>query len=307
VPAILSDIKPILIAGPTASGKSTLALELAKRTGGAIINADALQVYEGWQILSARPDAEDLAKCPHYMYGHVAMKQSYSVGQWLRDITAQLHQCAEKGERAIIVGGTGLYFTALTKGLADIPDVPKEIRAKADQMCLDEGRGIFADLLKTDDPKTYARIDVLNPVRTQRAWEVLQATGTGLSEWQDTTHPAILPETDAHLISLVSEPDWINKRVDTRFDIMIDLGALDECQNALNTWWDERLPSCKAIGAKELISYLQGETDLTDAIEAAKVQTRRYAKRQRTWFRGRMKNWQNLHYSNGKYDTTDIL
>ena len=307
MPAILSDTKPILIAGPTAAGKSTLALELAKLTGGAIINADALQVYEGWQILSARPDAEDLTKCPHYMYGHVAMTQSYSVGQWLRDVTAQLQLCANNSERAIIVGGTGLYFTALTNGLADIPDVPKEIRVLADQMCLDEGRDIFAGILKKDDPKTYARIDVLNPVRTQRAWEVLHATGVGLSEWQDTTQPAVLPETDAHLISLVSEPAWINKRIDTRFDQMIDEGALDECQNALNTWWDERLPSCKAIGAKELISYLNGETDLTSATEAAKMQSRRYAKRQRTWFRARMKNWQELHYSNSTYDISAIL
>ncbi len=307
MPAILSDTKPILIAGPTASGKSTLALELAKLTGGAIINADALQVYEGWQILSARPDTEDLTKCPHYMYGHITMKQSYSVGHWLRDVTTQLLRCADNAERAIIVGGTGLYFTALTKGLADIPDVPKEIRIMADQMCLDEGRDVFAGLLKKDDPKTYARIDVQNPVRTQRAWEVLQATGIGLSKWQDTTQPAILPEADAHLISLVNEPDWINKRIDTRFDQMINEGALDECQNALNTWWDERLPSCKAIGAKELISYLNRETDLTSATEAAKMQSRRYAKRQRTWFRARMKNWLNLHYSNSTYDIGPIL
>lgn len=307
MPAILSDTQPILIAGPTASGKSTLALELAKLTGGAIINADALQVYEGWQILTARPNTEDLQKCPHYMYGHVAMTQAYSVGQWLRDVTAQLQQCADKGERAIIVGGTGLYFSALTKGLADIPEVPPNIRALADQMCVDAGRDVFANILKLDDPKTYARIDVLNPVRTQRAWEVLQATGIGLSEWHDTTQPAILPETDAHLISLVSEPEWINQRIDTRFDLMINEGALEECRNALNTWWDERLTSCKAIGAKELISYLNGKTNLTDATEAAKVQSRRYAKRQRTWFRGRMKNWQNLHYSNGKFDISDII
>lgn len=302
-----SDMKPILIAGPTASGKSHLALEIANATNGAIINADALQVYQGWSVLTARPSSNDLAHCPHYMYGHVAMQQTYSVGQWLRDVEQQLIECAHRDERAIIVGGTGLYFTALIKGLADIPDVPAEIRTQANQMLLDYGKGIFAEQLKQGDPKTYARIDVQNHVRTQRAWEVLTATGVGLSDWQDNTPPALLDEKDAHLISLVSEPDWINARIDQRFDSMVELGALEECRNAMDDWWDEQLPSCKAIGAKELISYLSGTCDLTDAIEAAKVQTRRYAKRQRTWFRSHMKNWQQLHIPNGNFNLNSII
>lgn len=294
---ILSDNKPVLIAGPTASGKSTLAIEIALKTGGAIINADAQQVYAGWDILTARPPAQDLLQCPHYMYGHIAMDQPYSVGIWLREIKQQLEHCAKRGERPIIVGGTGLYLSALTEGLADIPEIPAPVRAQADQMARDQGRGVFAELLKHNDPETYAKIDVLNPMRTQRAWEVLTATGTSLSKWQQNRQAPLIQASCAHLISLTSDTDWLNARIDKRFDFMIDHGALDECRKALNSWWDETLPSCRAIGAKELISYLKGDLDLTDAVQAAKIQSRRYAKRQRTWFRSRMKIWKNCTIS----------
>jgi len=304
VTPLLSDNKPILIAGPTASGKSSLALKIAERTHGAIVNADALQVYSGWNILTARPSAEDLALCPHYMYGHVAMDQPYSVGIWLREIKGQLKACEKRGERPIIVGGTGLYFTALTQGLADIPETPKSIRQKADQMAKLEGRDIFAKLLKSADPETYAQIDTQNPMRTQRAWEVWHATGKGLSEWQRTQPAPLIPEADAHLISLTSEIDWLNARIEQRFDAMLKQGALEECRNALASWWDETLPSCKAIGAKELVSHLTEDLSLTEALLAAKLQTRRYAKRQRTWFRSRMKTWNKLHISdNINHDT----
>ena len=306
--ALLSDTKPILIAGPTASGKSSLAIDIAKKVNGAIINADALQVYKGWSVLSARPPQEALDQCPHYMYGHVPMDHAYSAGEWLRGLQNQMNICLNRGERPIIVGGTGLYFSALTQGLSQIPDVPAPIRAEADQMIKDHGRHIFADILQKDDPETYARIDVQNPARTQRAWEVLRATATGLSKWQDHTDAPFLPESGAHLFSLTSDTDWLNERIDRRFDIMLDLGALEECQAALdNGWWDENQPSCKAIGAKELIYYLQGSMDLTDAVEAAKLQSRRYAKRQRTWFRGRMKNWKKLHLSDSQFDLQRIL
>lgn len=306
--ALLSDTKPILIAGPTASGKSSLAINIARHVNGAIINADALQVYEGWSILSARPPREDLDQCPHYMYGHVAMDHAYSAGEWLRDLQKQLGKCFDRGERPIIVGGTGLYFSTLTQGLAHIPEVSTSVRAEADQMVIDHGRNVFADILQKDDPETYARIDVQNPARTQRAWEVLKATGVSLSKWQDQTEAPLLSDNDVHLFSLTSDTDWLNERIDRRFDIMLELGALRECQAVLDAGsWDENLPSCKAIGAKELVSYLHGNMDLTDAIEAAKLQSRRYAKRQRTWFRGRMKNWTKLHLSNSTFDLQQVL
>jgi tRNA dimethylallyltransferase len=307
VPTLLSDNKPVLIAGPTASGKSSLAIRIAQETGGAIINADALQVYSGWTVLTARPSAEDLSRCPHYMYGHIGMDHAYSVGLWLREIERQLQDCKRLGQRPIIVGGTGLYFSALTQGLADIPDIPTEIRQIADQMANDFGRNIFADILAKDDPFTYAKIDVQNPVRTQRAWEVLEATGKGLAHWQNCKQTPLVFETNAHLFSLVSETDWLNERIDQRFEQMLELGALEECNKAMNSWWDEHLPSCKAIGAKELISHLKGELHLTDAVEAAKLQSRRYAKRQRTWFRGRMKSWNKLHLSDNKIDFSTIF
>ncbi len=299
---ILSDNKPILIAGPTASGKSTLAIEIAQKTGGAIINADALQIYQGWKVLTARPSADDLLQCPHYMYGHVAMNQSYSVGAWMRDIKQQLIHCKELKQRPIIVGGTGLYFSSLTRGLAEIPNVPNEIRQKADHMRETMGRDVFAGLLAESDPDTYALIDVKNPMRTQRAWEVLRATGKGLSKWQQSPQKPLITPDNAHLILLVSDTDWLNARIDKRFDLMLEQGALEECRNAMDTWWDETLPSCKAIGAKELISYLNNNLELTEAIETAKLYSRRYAKKQRTWFRNRMQMWQKLDISDSNID-----
>ncbi|MBE9476534.1 MAG: tRNA (adenosine(37)-N6)-dimethylallyltransferase MiaA [Proteobacteria bacterium] len=303
----MSDNKPILIAGPTASGKSALAIKLAQKTGGAIINADALQIYEGWNILSARPGKDELLQCPHYMYGHVAMDQPYSVGSWLRDIKQQLLHCKEQGQRPIIVGGTGLYFSTLTHGLSDIPSIPADIRQEADHMRETLGRDVFAGLLAKSDPETYARIDVQNPVRTQRAWEVLQATGTGLSKWQENRQEPLIAEKDAHLFVLVSDTDWLNARIDRRFDLMLDQGALDECRVAMDSWWDAALPSCKAIGAKELISYLNHTLELTEAVETAKLHSRRYAKKQRTWFRNRMQMWQKLDIPDSNIDLSKTI
>lgn len=293
----LSADKPILIAGPTASGKSALALKIASETNGAIINADALQVYSGWSLLTARPDATDLSVCPHYLYGHVEMTQDYSVGTWLKDASAQLTKCIKNNQRPIFVGGTGLYFTALTQGLSHIPDVSPNIRNNANTLAEQFGLDVFAKHLKQDDPETYDLIDVKNPVRTQRAWEVLQATGQGLSHWHKQRPAPIVSEKDADLIVLTSDTDWLNDRINRRFDYMIENGALKECKNALENWWDERLPSCKAIGAKELIEHLKGGLMLGDAIKEAKTQSRRYAKRQRTWFRNRMKSWTKIHIS----------
>lgn len=305
--SILSDNKPILIAGPTASGKSALAIKLAKKTGGAIINADALQVYEGWNVLTARPSTDDLSQCPHYMYGHVAMDQSYSVGAWMRDIKQQLIHCKNMKQRPIVVGGTGLYFSSLTKGLVDIPNVPKDIRKEADYMRETLGPNIFAKLLAVNDPDTYALIDVQNPARTQRAWEVLSATGKGFSKWQQNPQKPLIAESNAHLFLLFSDTEWLNARIDKRFELMLEQGALEECRIAMNSWWDETLPSCKAIGAKELISYLNNNLELTEAIETAKLYSRRYAKRQRTWFRNRMQMWQKLDISDSNIDLSRTI
>jgi len=236
--------KPVVIAGPTASGKSALALHIAQTQGGVIINADALQVFDGWRIITARPDDTELGKAPHALYGHVPFDAPYSVGHWLRDVTPLLG-----GARPIIVGGTGLYLTALTQGLADIPPTPAEVRAEADARSLAQN---LADL----DPKTIARIDINNPVRVQRAWEVLRTTGRSLADWQDNTPPPLLPLADVTALVLDAPKDWLTPRIALRFDQMLAAGALDEAAAMRPTWDPAHLSSkatiCKA--AKNVVS-----------------------------------------------------
>lgn len=285
----LSPEIPVLIAGPTASGKSALAIEIASRQGGVIINADALQVYNNWRILSARPSKEDEAMAPHAMYGHIGKAQTYSTGHWLREITTLL----SGPERPIIVGGTGLYFNALTQGLAEIPETPKEIRQHANERCAVEG---FEALLHELDNETLSRIDTLNPMRVQRAWEVLKATGRPLWQWQDATPAPMLPLTSCAPFLFDVDKEWLNARIEKRFSMMLDLGALNEVRDNLKDWTPS-LPSSKAIGAPELIAHLKGEISLEHATELSTIATRQYAKRQRSWFRGRMKDWQPIHPS----------
>lgn len=271
--------RPVLIAGPTASGKSALALAIAESGGGVIVNADALQVFANWRVLTARPGAEDLARAPHALYGHVPGDAPYSAGQWLRDLEPLLAGAA----RPIIVGGTGLYFGALTEGLADIPAVPAAIRAEADALALDTLRAGL-------DAGTAARIDLHNRARVQRAWEVLRATGRGLARWQAETPPARLPLAECTALLIDAPKDWLEARIARRFDAMLAAGALDEARANL-AGWDPARPSARAIGAAELIAHLRGEITLEQAREAAIIATRRYAKRQRTWFRARMGDW----------------
>lgn len=278
----ISPEQPVLIAGPTASGKSALALEIATRQGGVILNADAIQVFANWRVLTARPSAEDEAQAQHLLYGHIAGDAEYSVGHWLREVTPLL-----AGQRPIIVGGTGLYFTALTQGLANIPATPPEVRALADQRLLEEGReALLAEL----DAETRAAIDTLNPMRVQRAWEVLHSTGKGIKAWQAETPPPLLPLAETFPVLFDVDKDWLNTRIAQRFDLMLEQGALDEAEANLPGWTPSHL-SAKAIGAPELIAHLQGKMSLDQAREAATIATRQFAKRQRTWFRSKMKDW----------------
>jgi tRNA dimethylallyltransferase len=275
---------PVLIAGPTASGKSALAMALAARDGRVVVNADALQVYANWRILTARPTAEDEAALPHRLYGHIAPDAPYSVGHWLREVAPLL------ARPVVIVGGTGLNFTALTRGLAEIPPVPPAIRAEADARMAAEGRAALLDEL---DPETRARIDPLNPARVQRAWEVWRVTGRGLADWQAATPAPLLRRQDCEALVLAPQVAWLNDRIDRRFRAMLEDGALEEARANLPGWSPGR-PSSRAIGAAELVAYLQGQCDLPAAIAAAQLASRQYAKRQRTWFRSNMPDWRQL-------------
>ena len=271
---------PVLIAGPTASGKSALALELAARDGRVVVNADALQVYGCWRLLTARPSVAEEALAPHRLYGHIGREETYSVGHWLRDVRAML------GEKIVIVGGTGLYLRALTEGLAEIPAIPAEIRQAADALRANDLAAMVASL----DPETAARIDLSNGARVQRAWEVLQATGRGIANWQRETPLPDLPLPKSEALVLKPDVDWLNARIDLRFDQMMAHGALEEARQELPLWEPTR-PSARAIGAPELIAHLQGNFRLDEAIAAAKLASRQYAKRQRTWFRSQMGAW----------------
>ena len=270
--------KPVLIAGPTASGKSSLALAIAESQGGIVVNADALQVFDCWRLLSARPDRSEIARAPHALYGHVPYTAPYSTGHWLREVTPLLD-----GPRPIIVGGTGLNFTALTEGLADIPATPDHIRDQANTQPVQ-------DMLDALDENTRSRIDTANPARIRRAWEVLTNTGKQIAAWQDETPPPTLALKDTTAIVLNSPKDWLNDRITRRFDMMLEQGALEEVK-ALQHDWDPDRPSAKAIGGPELMAYLNGELTLTEARERSIIASRQYAKRQRTWFKARMKAW----------------
>jgi tRNA dimethylallyltransferase len=270
---------PVLIAGPTASGKSALALEIAEAQGGVVLNADASQVYDCWRVITARPSVAEESRAPHALYGHVSASQRYSTGHWLREVIPYL----SGKQRPIITGGTGLYFGALTEGLAEIPPTPAEVRAQGDGLAIQ-------DLLDQVDPATRARIDTANRARVQSAWEVQTATGRGLAAWQDDTGPPALPLPACYPVVLDVDKDWLNARIERRFDLMVADGALDEVRAQFSEY-DPTLPAHRAIGVPELVAHVQGQITLEDAKEAAVVATRQFAKRQRTWMRKRMRDW----------------
>ncbi|MTH80065.1 tRNA (adenosine(37)-N6)-dimethylallyltransferase MiaA [Paracoccus aestuariivivens] len=283
----ISSDKHVLIAGPTASGKSALAIRIAQTQGGIIVNADALQVWSCWQIISARPSPDEEMLAPHRLYGHMPAGAPYSVGQWLDQIADILGG----GERLIVVGGTGLYLHALSNGLAVIPPVPDEVRASGNAL-IAQPDGLER-MVKELDSATRDRIDLNNPARVQRAWEVLNATGRGITDWQAETGPALILASHSERLVLTSDRDWLAERIERRFHMMMQQGALDEVRTMLPQWQPTALWA-RAIGAPELIAYLRGETSLDEAVERAIIATRQYAKSQRIFFRGRMRDWRQI-------------
>lgn len=293
---------PILLVGPTASGKSALALRFAEASASdaLIVNADALQVYDAWRVLTARPDDAARARAEHRLYGHVDVARAdYSVGAWLRELAPILSEAHATRRRVIIVGGTGLNFSALTRGLAEIPATPTEIRIQADARLAALGLDAFADEIAARDPQTAARLDRRNPRRLTRAWEVLEATGKGLAAWaaEAAAAPLIAP-VDAVRLALTPERDRLADRIDRRFAAMVQTGALEEVAameaRAAREALANDLPGRKALGAAELAAYLRGEMRIDDAIDRAAAATRQYAKRQRTWLRNQLGDWPRL-------------
>ncbi|MEM6974273.1 MAG: tRNA (adenosine(37)-N6)-dimethylallyltransferase MiaA [Pseudomonadota bacterium] len=284
--------RPILLAGPTASGKSALALAMAERLGGEIVNADSQQVWADWRVVSARPSRADEARVPHHLYGHRDGAQRYSAGDWLREAEGVLGDIAARGRRAIICGGTGLYFTALTEGLSTIPPIPDSIRAEVDRARQSHDAPAFAALLAAEDPETAERIDRANPARVARALEVIRATGRSLTSWQaETGAPRV---THAVTIALMPDPKGLDARIADRFRAMVAGGALEEAAVVARRALPHGAGALKPLGASELIAHVEGRLSLDEAIARATLATRRYAKRQRTWIRGRMKGWTHL-------------
>jgi len=279
-----------LIAGPTASGKSRLALETAERTGAVIINADSQQLYADLHILSARPSVEDEARADHRLYGLADAADAWSVGRWTREVLPLLEALAAEGRPALIVGGTGLYFSALTKGLADIPDIPAAAREEAMALYDTEGEAAFRLRLTTFDPPAAAAIATGDRQRLTRAWAVARSTDRSLSDWQASTQPLLAPGTYQ---KLVIEParDGLYASCDRRVLTMVEDGALDEVGRLVARDLPPALPAMKAVGVREFGAHLAGELSLEAAIDAARQSTRNYAKRQLTWFRNQTADW----------------
>lgn len=282
-----------LIAGPTASGKSALAVTLAEAVGGEIVNADSMQLYAGLRVLTAGPSPEEVARAPHHLFGTVNPAEGWSVGHWQRAANETLAQIAGRGRDAIVVGGTGLYFRALTRGLAEIPAVPADVRQAVGAEFEAMGEAAFRARLAEADPAAATRIAPGDRQRLARAWEVYAATGTSLTDHQGRAEGA-LPAGSWSAVAIDPPRDGLYARCDARLAAMIAHGALDEVRDLMARNLAPDLPAMKAVGVRELAAHLRGETSLEAALAAAQQETRRYAKRQTTWMRGQMPDWQRL-------------
>lgn len=282
----------ILIAGPTASGKSALALEVARRVGGAVVNADSMQVYRDLRIITARPTPEEEKDVPHLLFGHVDAAVNYSVGRYLADLGETLRDLAARGVTPVLAGGTGMYFKAALHGLSDIPAVPEDVRAGVRAAA--EGRNpqeLHAELA-AKDPKTAARLRPTDPQRILRALEVFAATGRPLASFQGPRGAPLLDAAQCSAFFLAPERDALYARIDARFDQMMDMGALEEVAALRERRLDPALPAMRAHGVPHLIRYLDGRMPLDEAIMRGKLDTRRYAKRQFTFARHQLPGFQ---------------
>jgi len=281
----------VLIAGPTASGKSALALALAEKLGGVVVNADSMQVYRDLRIITARPSEDEERRVPHVLYGHVDAGENYSTGRWLKDVASALEDISAQKRLPILVGGTGLYFSALTTGLAAVPSIPAQIRDEVRARIENEGApALHAELMKVD-PATAQRLMPNDRSRIGRALEVFHATGRPLSDWHREGLPPPLDTGRAIKLFLKTERVPLVNRIQMRFDAMLKTGATEEVRALAARNLDPTLPAMKAHGVPWLIRHLKGEISLDQAAEGAVMDTRRYAKRQLTWFRNQLGDW----------------
>jgi tRNA dimethylallyltransferase len=281
----------ILIAGPTASGKSALALTLAEKLGGVIVNADSMQVYRDLRVITARPTPAEEAATPHALYGHVDAAERYSVGAWCIDAAAALAAAARDGRAAIVVGGTGLYFETLTKGLAAVPPISQDVRAAVRSRLEVQGSPALHAELARVDPVMAERLMPGDRSRIARALEVVLATGRSLSDWHRDGMPPVLDAARAIKVFLDPERSGLQWRIEARFGAMLAAGALDEVAALAARGLDPALPAMKAHGVPWLIRHLGGEITLAEAAAGGVRDTWRYTKRQATWFRNRMPDW----------------
>lgn len=281
----------ILIAGPTASGKSATARELAERLGGVVINADSMQVYRELKLLSARPKRAEMAAVPHCLYGTVSAAERYSVGRWLTGVAAAIETARDEGSVPILVGGTGLYFKALLEGLSPVPDIPREMREfwreRSDSL---GAEGLHRELM-AHDPVMAGRLMPSDKQRVVRALEVIEATGVSLAEWQGSSGTPTLPSEGVSKLVVAPEREPIYGAIDARFDRMVEEGAIDEVRALIALRLDPGLPAMRALGVRELAAHLAGTMTLEEAAAKAKTESRRYAKRQMTWLKRFMADW----------------
>lgn len=280
-------MRPVLcIAGPTASGKSSFAIDLAKTVDGEIINADALQVYSDLQILSARPTDAEMQDIPHHLFGHINGETPYSTGQWVRDAVPTILEVLSRHKTPILVGGTGLYFKALFDGIADIPGIDESIRDAIGELPIKTLR----QEAESVDPVATARVLGDDPQRLGRIVSVFRATDRPLSGWQAETRP-IIPKRYSHRYVMLPNREILYARINQRFDRMMEDGALEEAKSVYDRSYPLSRPMMKAIGLAHLLRYFRGEMSLPESIELAKRDSRRLAKRQMTWFRNQMPDW----------------
>lgn len=292
----------MLIAGPTASGKSAWAIEIARRTGGIILNADSMQLYRDLRVLTARPSPEDEAEAEHRLYGVIDGAVNFSVGRYVEQATAELAALRAAGRLPILVGGTGLYFKALTEGLSDIPAVPEAVRERVRRSCQDHPTEALHQRLAALDASGAAALRPSDRMRVMRALEVLEATGRPLASFQASRRPGPLAEARCLRLFLAPERKALHARIDARFTAMIAAGALDEVAALAARRLDPMLPLMRAHGAPALMAYLRGEMALADAIARGQADTRAYVKRQFTWFRHQMEGWRWLATEEDRQD-----